>query len=109
MRVAEIIKREAPELPILLGGPHATMLDRQILATYSQFDIVVRHEAEETLSPVLARLEQRAFETIPGITWRSGQEIKSTPGQPKIDDLDQLPLLPYDLYPVRDLGLNLMR
>lgn len=109
VRVAEIIKRRQPLLPILLGGPHATMLDRQILEAYSQFDIVVRHEAEETLPPLLAQLNQRAFDAIPGITWRLGTEIKSTPGLPKIEDLDQLPLLPYDLYPVRELGLDLMR
>jgi len=109
VRVAEIVKRKVPELPIMLGGPHATMLDREILESYSQFDMVVRHEAEETLPQVLANLERRTFDAIPGITWRSGSEIKSTPGLPKIDDLDKLPLLPYDLYPVRELGLDLMR
>jgi radical SAM superfamily enzyme YgiQ (UPF0313 family) len=109
VRVAEIIKNRRPFLPVLLGGPHATMLDRQILAAYGQFDIVVRHEAEETLPPLLAALDRRAFDAISGITWRAGKEIKSTPGMPKIDDLDQLPRLPYDLYPVRELGLDLMR
>ncbi len=109
VRVAELIRSGRPFLPVLLGGPHATMLDRQILEAYSQFDIIVRHEAEETLPPLLAGLDKRAFDGIPGITWRSGKDIKSTSGMPKIDDLDQLPRLPYDLYPVRELGLDLMR
>jgi radical SAM superfamily enzyme YgiQ (UPF0313 family) len=110
-RVAELIRRAEPELPIMLGGPHATMLDRQILAAYRQFDIVVRHEAEETLPPLLAKLDSRAFETIPGITWRAGRRagVKATPGLPKIEDLDRLPIPSYDLYPVRELGLHLMR
>ncbi len=111
VRVAELIKRAEPELPILLGGPHATMLDRPILESYSQFDIVVRNEAEPTLLPLLAHLNTRAFDTIPGLTWRAGAlgQIRSTPGLPKVEDLDGLPIPAYDLYPVRDLGLAMMR
>jgi radical SAM superfamily enzyme YgiQ (UPF0313 family) len=111
VRVAELIRRQEPELPILLGGPHATMLDRRILETYPQFDIVVRHEAEQTLPPLLENLGQRAFDAIPGISWRDGYrgEIRSTPGLPKVEDLDQLPVPLYDLYPVHDHGLSFMR
>lgn len=110
VNVAALIKQRAPELPILLGGPHATMLDRQILETYGQFDIVVRHEAEETLPPLLAGLETHAFDAIPGVTWRDGRAaVKATAGLPKITDLDALPIPLYDLYPVAELGLDLMR
>src|SRR5690242_3920141 len=30
LRVAQILKRTAPNLPIILGGPHATILHREI-------------------------------------------------------------------------------
>jgi radical SAM superfamily enzyme YgiQ (UPF0313 family) len=111
VNVAALIKRRAPGLPIMLGGPHATMLDRPILETYRQFDIIARHEAEETLPPLLAKIETRAFDGIPGITWRNGRnaEIRATPGLPKIEDLDRLPIPQYDLYPIADLNLDLMR
>jgi radical SAM superfamily enzyme YgiQ (UPF0313 family) len=110
VNVAALIKQREPELPILLGGPHATMLDRQILEAYGQFDIVVRHEAEETLPPLLAKLDTRAFDGVPGITWRDGRAAtKATPGLPKIENLDALPIPLYDLYPVAELGLDLMR
>jgi radical SAM superfamily enzyme YgiQ (UPF0313 family) len=111
VNVAQFVKLREPDLPILLGGPHATMLDRPILDAYAQFDVVVRHEAEESLPPLLAKIETRAFDDIPGITWRSSRDgaIKTTPGLPKIEDLDQLPIPRYDLYPVEDLDLDLMR
>jgi radical SAM superfamily enzyme YgiQ (UPF0313 family) len=109
VNVAARLKRKNPDLPIMLGGPHATMLSREILEAYSQFDIVVRHEAEDTFPHVLAALERRAFEKIPGVTWRTGNDIKLTQGAPKIDDLDTLPIPSYDLYPVSDLPLDLMR
>jgi radical SAM superfamily enzyme YgiQ (UPF0313 family) len=109
VNVARILEREEPDLPILLGGPHATMLSREILERFPQFDVIVRHEAEETLPGVLHNLERRTFEGIPGISWRGPGGLHATEGAPRIDDLDSLPILPYDLYPVEELGLDLMR
>lgn len=110
LNVAAIVKRREPDLPILLGGPHATMLDRQILERFRQFDVVVRHEAEATLPAVLAALEPRGFDGIAGVSWRVGSgRLRVNPGRPKVDDLDTLPFLSYDHYPVADLGLDLLR
>jgi radical SAM superfamily enzyme YgiQ (UPF0313 family) len=107
--VGRELERQAPELPILLGGPHATMLARPILEAYNPFDVVVRHEAEQTLPLVLDRLPTRDYDDIPGITWRSTTGLRETAGAPRIDDLDSLPILNYDLYPMDQLDLQLMR
>ncbi|HWA60627.1 MAG TPA: radical SAM protein [Caulobacteraceae bacterium] len=108
--VAERMKRRRPSLPILLGGPHATMLDEAILRAFPQFDVVVRHEADETFPLVLDRLDRRSFADVPGVTWRTGVGgIARTEGRPKIDDLDRLPMTDYGHYPVADLGLDLLR
>jgi len=110
LNTAAALKRREPELPILLGGPHATMLHREILERFVQFDAVVRYEADETFPAVLAGLEQRRFDTIPGISWRGpGGALHATDGKPKVEDLDRLPLLDYDHYPIAELGLSLMR
>ncbi|MGW4381421.1 RiPP biosynthesis radical SAM protein ApyD [Kitasatospora sp. NPDC004531] len=112
LRVAEQLKRTAPELPVLLGGPHATMLHRQILERFPCFDVVVRHEAEETLPAVLESLPRRGFEHVPGISWRTAPfaaELRSTEGRPLVSDLDTLPEPAYDLYPVDELPLDYLR
>jgi len=111
LNVAALLKRYQPDLPILLGGPHATMLHRQILARFSQFDVIVRHEADEIFPDVLAKLEQRNFDGIPGLSWRGarGLEPHFNPGSPKVEDLDRLPIVDYDLYPIADLDLDLLR
>jgi radical SAM superfamily enzyme YgiQ (UPF0313 family) len=109
LNVAAALKRDEPDLPILLGGPHATMLHEPILRRFAQFDVIVRHEAEETLPAVLAGLDGRDFEGIPGVSWRRRDGLALNPGRPKVDDLDRLPLLSYDHYPVADLGLDLLR
>jgi radical SAM superfamily enzyme YgiQ (UPF0313 family) len=111
-RVAEHLKRIEPDLPILLGGPHATVLDRTIMEAFDAFDVIVRHEAEETINPVLEALDTRRFTGIPGVTYRTGRTalgIRSNPGAPKIEDLDTLPFPAYDLYPVEELELPYLR
>ena len=107
--VAEIIKRRDPAMPVLFGGPHATMLHRQILERFEQVDVVVRHEADEIFPAVLAGLERRAFDDIPGISWRTPERLRFTDGKPKVQDLDSLPFVTYDHYPVAELGLDLLR
>src|SRR6266699_6760424 len=42
LKVASYLKSMNPELPILLGGPHASILDQQIMQRFPQFDVVVR-------------------------------------------------------------------
>jgi radical SAM superfamily enzyme YgiQ (UPF0313 family) len=111
LNVAAVIKRHEPDLPVLLGGPHATMLHRQILERFQQFDIVVRYEADEILPVVLGNLEQRRFQDIPGLSWRGSRALGChfNPGQPKVENVDKLPIVSYDHYPVLDLGLDLLR
>src|SRR5258706_16151410 len=112
VKVARYLKKARPGLPILLGGPHATILHREVMADFPEFDVIVRHEAEETFPCVLDSLESREFGAIPGLTWRSRSEpdtVHSTPGLPMVRDLDTLPIPRYDLYPVAELGLDAMR
>ncbi|HSB11719.1 MAG TPA: radical SAM protein [Blastocatellia bacterium] len=111
LNVAALIKDREPDLPILLGGPHATMLHRQILARFTQFDIIVRYEADEIFPAVLANLDQRSFHDISGLSWR-GSTVRGphfNPGKPLVHDLDRLPIASYHHYPVSDLGLDLLR
>lgn len=112
LRVAAVIKRAQPDTPVLLGGPHATMLHRQIMEQFPQIDVIVRHEADEIFPGVLDALERRAFDPIPGVSWRASDgrpAVRFTEGRPKVADLDSLPIVSYDYYPVAELGLDLLR
>lgn len=110
VNVARALKRRAGGLPVLLGGPHATMLHREILARYPQFDVIVRYEADATFPLVLERLADRRFDEVPGISWRAPDgALRYSDGAPKVEDLDGLPRTDYDHYPVATLGLDLLR
>ena len=108
-KIASYVRAARADVPILLGGPHATILDRQILERFPQFDLVVRHEAELTLPQVLEALPGKQFDPIPGITFRDGHQIVATPGAPLISDLDLLPWPAFQRYPLETLGLSSIR
>jgi radical SAM superfamily enzyme YgiQ (UPF0313 family) len=108
VKVAGQLKQMLPGLPILLGGPHASILHQPILERFDVFDAVARHEAERTLLPLLAGIATAAdLAEVPGISYRlPGGEIRCNPSAPSIEDLDQLPFPAYDCYPIDELGLK---
>lgn len=110
VRVAQTLRAARPDLPILLGGPHASILHRQILECFPDFDAVLRHEAEDTLIPALEGLEARAFDGLPGVSFRdrSGRVV-CNPGKPTMTDLDRLPMPAYESYPIAEMGLTSLR
>jgi len=67
-----------PNCQIIIGGCHATALDKQILQHYPFIDIIVRSEGEQAL---LAIVQQKPLEEIKGVTWRRGSEIIRNPDQ----------------------------
>ncbi len=88
--VAEGIKRIAPQIPIVVGGPHITIMKEQALLT--AFDYAFVGEAEESWPKFLNQLGQgRDVSNVAGIIFRRNGELVST-GQPAdITDLDALP------------------
>jgi radical SAM superfamily enzyme YgiQ (UPF0313 family) len=108
-KAAGYIRQWRADLPIILGGPHATVLDRSILEHFQQFDLIARNEAENTILPILEGLLTGSFRDVPGITYRAGNAIQSNPGEPNIANLDALPVPAYHHYPVRELGLTSLR
>ncbi|UUU37477.1 B12-binding domain-containing radical SAM protein [Streptomyces sp. NBC_00162] len=108
-KIAAHLKRRSPDLPVLLGGPHASILDVAVLQRFPQFDLVVRGEAELTLLPLLDSLHSRQFSGLLGITHRSAQGVHRSPDAPLVADLDTLAPAAYDHYPVAQAGQELLR
>jgi len=109
VRVAEELRKICPDVPLLLGGPHATVLHEEIARRFPNFDVIVRNEAEQILPGLLRELVSGDLTKVPGLTFRRGEEILSTPGNPLVDDLDTLPMPAYHKYPIGELRLKKMR
>lgn len=109
VKVASYLKAVVPDLPVLLGGPHATILDTVILEQFRCFDAVVRHEAEATITPLLHAVHRRKFEGLAGISYRGALMVRRGPAASEVEDLDSLPMPAYDQHPVEELGLESLR
>ena len=109
LKIARYIKEKKPALPILLGGPHATVLHEEIMAAYTEFDVIVRNEAEGKIIPVIEGILNDSLESIEGITYRKNGRVFNSPGASTINNLDLLPLPAYHAYPVKAQHLKSIR
>lgn len=76
---ARAVRRRMPRVPLIAGGALATVDPVRCLSD-APFDLVLSGEAERTLPLALAALETRAFDGIPGLTWRRADgSIGQTP------------------------------
>jgi len=100
--IAHHLKQANPNLTIILGGVHATLLPEETLATAPEIDIIVRGEGEETIIDLLRALEfKQPWDKVPGISYRKNDKMVSTQERSISVDLDSLPFLAYHLLPWR--------
>lgn len=89
--VSELIRELYPRAHIVVGGPHATPLAKEVLEHYSAIDTVCLGESEEQFLELIERLERRQDTTgIAGTMYRIGGEIQAGPPRASIADLDTL-------------------
>ncbi len=100
LRIAGALKRERADLPIILGGAHATLLPEETLSIAPEIDIIVRGEGEKTIIELLKSIAtNQSLEHIHGITYRKSARITTNPASTDYIDLDSLPFLAYHLLP----------
>jgi radical SAM superfamily enzyme YgiQ (UPF0313 family) len=101
LRVAREVRRLAPGAAIILGGPQATVTDREVIEAFPCIDVVVRGEGERVL-PDLARALAAGtdLQDVAGLTYRKGGAAHRSADAPIIADLDTLAEPAYDLDPL---------
>lgn len=102
LRLAREVKLVNPEATIVLGGPQASVVDAATMRAFEYVDYVVRGEADESFPALLHLLSNgsaASYASIPGITFRSGDDVIRNQNGPVISDLDSLPLPAFDLDP----------
>jgi radical SAM superfamily enzyme YgiQ (UPF0313 family) len=110
VKIAQEIKERKPETLILLGGPHPTVLESAIMDRFSDFDVLVRGEAEQTIVPLLDALDSQSdLSAVPGISYREGPYVRRSASDGGVMDVDRLPKAAFHFYPINELGLRSMR
>lgn len=96
--VSRRLRQLRPNCHIVVGGPHATPLAREVLEHYPAIDTVCVGESEEQFLELLSRLDAgRPTTGIAGTFFREGSEIVSGPPRAAIADLDTL-ACPHDYF-----------
>ncbi|MCB9796055.1 MAG: radical SAM protein [Alphaproteobacteria bacterium] len=100
--LAELLGELAPELPLLVGGPHVTYQDREALEESPALDVVIRGEGEwsalETLQALAAGADLSGIE---GITWRAPDGSIHREPKRKLGDVRALPPVDFSLLPAQ--------
>ncbi len=107
IKVSQLIRSKSSSIPIILGGPHATILGEVILRQFNCFDVVVCHEGELVILSLVKRLlDNSDLRTIPSLMFRRGKSIVKTPTNNILPEMDDLPLPALHLYPIQKLKLS---
>jgi anaerobic magnesium-protoporphyrin IX monomethyl ester cyclase len=92
--VAELRPR-SPGMRFVAGGPCLTMEPERMMRE-GGFDFGVIGEGEETLAELMGRMPAgSAWDAVPGLAWRCGDEVRINSRRARIDDLDRLPFLDF--------------
>ena len=98
IRIAEAVKALHKDCIVLFGGPQASVVDVQTLATFPFVDFILRGEAERSLPNLLqALMGLHKLDRVPGLTHRCGSRPERNCSSPAIADLDSLPFPAYHL------------
>jgi radical SAM superfamily enzyme YgiQ (UPF0313 family) len=104
--MSDLIKKEFPEIPLICGGPHATILPEQTLKD-TCVDIVAVGEGEHTVTELADTIERnKTLESVKGLVFKSKSKsgrIIFTGAREPIEDLDSIP------FPARHLLPSLIK
>ena len=82
-------------IPVIMGGPHVTFLPNEAL---EHADFVIRGEGEEALVRFLEAWKAGGdFQSVPNLSYKTGQRIVHNPTKPMTKSLDDNPYPDFSL------------
>lgn len=86
------IRQINPDVHVLVGGTHATVLSEKILEECAAIDVVARQEYDFTLDEIMQNWSD--LSQVQGITYRNTDgKIIRQPDRPWVENLDLLPMV----------------
>tara|TARA_B100001769_G_C22108818_1_gene599397 strand:- start:123 stop:1769 length:1647 start_codon:yes stop_codon:yes gene_type:complete len=87
--------------PFFLMGGYGPTPEPEFFINKSGCDAIGMGEGEVTIPKLLEALEyNKSLETVPGLAWMENGKLKKTPRAPLVHDLDSLPTIPYEKFPM---------
>lgn len=91
LNLAKLIKQEAPQTIVILGGPEVSMHSEEVLRQNLFIDFICEGEGEENVPKLLAALWQNLQPTIDGVAYLKDEKFFCLPQKP----LESQPPSPY--------------
>jgi radical SAM superfamily enzyme YgiQ (UPF0313 family) len=96
LKITKQAKAARPDLPVIWGGWHPSLLPSQCLAS-GLVDACVNGQGERSFVDIVEALEAgRSFEGIPGIAWRKGEQVIFEAARP-FEDVNRFPKANFEL------------
>jgi anaerobic magnesium-protoporphyrin IX monomethyl ester cyclase len=90
--VAKTAKEAQTGTCVVIGGPHTTFMDEQIVDSVRDIDVVVRGEGEQTIIDIAQRIgDHKDLYDVAGITLRKSGKVVRTIERKYVENLDELP------------------
>lgn len=91
-KIAQYIKNKDPDLPVIIGGPHCTLYQKQSLINISAADVSVIGDGEQVIVDIAEAFKgTRSLRDIPGVLYRNNSNIAHGKPEEPIKNLDDLP------------------
>lgn len=93
------LKKQNPNIIIILGGHHASNMPDAVLTEFSQVDYILRGEAEQSIVNLLRLINKggKDLSKIRGLSYRKGRKHVHNKDQSPIANLDDIPIPSRDL------------
>lgn len=90
--LAECIKSIEPNTIVILGGPEVSYNSVELLKEFSQFDIIIKGEGEETFNQLIEILYEKGnLSIVDGITYRNSGYVNDNKNREINPNLDVFP------------------
>jgi len=100
-RLIRLVRQHLPDVPIVLGGEHATALAAWILQTTPEVLACVLGEGDQTLVELVEALVRGLpLDDVEGLAFRGPEGVRFTPRRARLRDLDRIPWPAWDLVPL---------
>jgi len=98
VKIAQLVKKELPQIKVLVGGPHISSMGYETMKRFPSFDLAVLNEGELVVSKILNNYLQNETQTnINGVIFRENNELITTSPSKEQIELDELPIPAWDL------------
>lgn len=97
-KAIKLIKNIDPNIKIILGGIHASLMYKQLLENFP-IEAICIGDAEESLIELLdALINKKSLKNITGIAYKKGDKVIVTKPRKVNTNLDEIPFPSYDVF-----------